>query len=266
VPERLQLRASAAQRLSTPTPRVFYINDDLTDEVRAAAGTDSEVARLIDALFDLLRRDGERVVILTERQQLDALMARGPFPPFSLALGLGRAGERVAQRVHAHTGWFPAIRRVEIAREEDGSGGYRLVTGSEPLVVQLAATDAATSLAVVDDTVFSGLTMRSVLLALSPAARTRARAFCLRAVAETLQTVEALCPVAAGIVAPGRILDDVSFINASGLVRRGAIRRAGQRPLAFFERAEWMRAWFPGYAEEVTRLCRELNARLPPPA
>jgi hypothetical protein len=232
--------------------------------VCAGHGADSEARRLSGALFALLRRDRERVIVLTERQQIDALVRQGPFAPFALTLGIGGAGERVARQVHARTGWFPEVRRLEIAREEDGAGGYALITGARPLATQLGGVDAPSSLALVDDTVFSGLTMRSVLLALSPAARARARVFCLRAVAESLGTVEPLCPVTAGIAAPGRIHDDVSFINASGLVRRGAIRRAGQPPLAFFEREEWMRAWFPGYAEEVTRLCRELNARLEP--
>jgi hypothetical protein len=57
------------------------------------------------------------------------------------------------------------------------------------------------------------------------------------------------------------LLEDVSFINASGLVRRGAIRRADQPPLAFYERPEWMRAWFLKDADEVTARCAAL-ARL----
>src|SRR5206468_3539025 len=87
----------------------------------------------------------------------------------------------------------------------------------------------------------------------------RVHAFCLRAVAESLPRVAALAPVSAGVAAAGRILDDVSFINASGLVHRGAIRRTGQASLAFFERPEWMEAWFPGYAEAIVTLCRELH-------
>jgi len=88
--------------------------------------------------------------------------------------------------------------------------------------------------------------------------------FLLRDTPESLATIRPLCPVSAGVAAPGRILEDVSFINASGLARRGAIRRAGAPPLAFFEREEWMRAWFPAYAAEVTRLCRRLSALLSP--
>ena len=54
----------------------------------------------------------------------------------------------------------------------------------------------------------------------------------------------------------------MSFINASGLVRRVGIRRPGQPPLAFFERPDWIRAWFPGRDAEVIALCRRLNAML----
>ena len=32
--------------------------------------------------------------------------------------------------------------------------------------------------------------------------------------------------------------------------------------MAFFERGEWMEAWFPGYADEVTDLCRRINELL----
>ena len=37
-------------------------------------------------------------------------------------------------------------------------------------------------------------------------------------------------------LAPGRTLEDASFINTTGMVMRVGIRRPGQPPLAFFER------------------------------
>src|SRR6185295_10708188 len=132
------------------------------------------------------------------------------------------------------------------------------------LARQLAAVEMATPMAIVDDTIFSGITMRRVLEELSPAVRARTHAFCLRCVAESLPPLRALCPVTPGFAAPGRLLDEVSFINASGLVRRGAIRRSGQSPLAFFERPEWMHAWFPGHAADVIDCCRRLNRLLEP--
>jgi hypothetical protein len=249
----------------TPTPRRFYVHDDLTEEVRARHGAGSEAAALADELLGLVRRDAGRVVVLTLEEQLQALAARGPFVPFALAIGIGRAGERVARQLHARTGWFPTIRRVELTREEDGRGGYALVSpGGVPLATQLAGTETAAALAVVDDTIFSGLTLRAVLEALPPAVRARTHAFCLRCVAESLPPLRALCPVTAGVAASGRLLDEVSLINASGLVRRGAIRRTGDTPLAFFERPEWIQAWFPDDAEAVIACCRRLNAILEP--
>ncbi len=251
---------------TTPTPRRFYVHDDLTDDVRDRHGQGSPALALVEALLAAVRRDAERVVVLTVAEQIEGLVARGPHAPFALTIGIGRAGERVAGQLHARTGWFPVVRRVDVTREEDGRGGYRLVsTAPTPLAAQLAGVERAASLALVDDTVFSGLTMRTILETLSPAVRARTHAFCLRCVADTLPSIAALCPITPGFAAPGRILDEVSFINASGLVRRGAIRRAGQPPLAFFERPEWMRAWFPGHAEEIIALCGRLNRLLDPP-
>ena len=188
-------------------------------------------------------------------------IARGDHVPFACAIAIGRAGARVATQVQARTGWFPSIHRVDVWREEDGQGGY-VIAGPASLASQMGSTIEAPSIAVVDDTIFSGLTMRTVAAALPADPRRRMHAFCLRAVGESLEAVARLIPVTAGFAAAGRILDDVSFINASGLVRRGAIRRAGRPPLAFFERPEWMAAWFPGDAPAVVAACRALHDRL----
>jgi hypothetical protein len=251
----------------TPTPRRFYIHDDLTDDVRERHGAGSPADGLAQALMALVRRDAPRVTVLTLHEQIEALVARGLHAPFALAVGIGRAGERVARQVHARTGWFPTIARVDLTREEDGRGGYAVVSPTGvPLARQLAGVEVetATSLAVVDDTIFSGITLGQVLEALSPALRARTHAFCLRCVEESLTPLRALCPVTAGFAAPGHILDEISFINASGLVRRGSIRRTGLAPLAFFERPEWMHAWFPGHGDDVIALCRRLNRLLEP--
>jgi hypothetical protein len=251
----------------TPTPRRFYIHDDLTAEIRERHGADSPAFALTRELLALVGRDRGRVTVLTLEAQIEALVARGTHPPFALAIGIGRAGERVAGQLHARTGWFPTIRRVDLIREEDGRGGYAVVSPSGVSVsAQLAATgaEAAATLAIVDDTIFSGITLRQVLEGLSPVARARTHAFCLRCVAESLPPLRALCPVTPGFAAEGRLLDEVSVINATGLVRRGSIRRTGLPPLAFFERPEWMHAWFPGHADDVIDLCRRLNLLLEP--
>jgi hypothetical protein len=250
-------------RSATPTPRSLYVHDDLTDDVGRRWGADSEAARQVRALMTLVARDAARVRILTLAEQIGALAATGLHAPFDVAIGIGGAGERVARQVHARTGWFPAVERIELTREENDAGGYDLSTrGAGALETQLKRADGRASIAVVDDTVFSGLTMLAVLRALPAGALARTRAFCLRAAGESLAAVRALCPVAAGFVAPGRLLHDVSFINASGLVRRGAIRRAGGAALAFYERPEWMRAWFGGDAADITARCAALAGML----
>jgi adenine/guanine phosphoribosyltransferase-like PRPP-binding protein len=247
-----------------PTPWLLYVHDDLSDEVERRLGAASPAAALTRSLFELLG-DGERVVILTLAQQVERVIAQGPHAPFDLTLGIARAGERVAEALHAKTGWFPRLRRLGLTREEDGNGSYRLVsTVSATLAAQLEGVESSESLALVDDTIFSGLTMRGVLDALPPALLRRTHAFCLRGVAESIAPIARLCPVTVGVAAPGRMLEDVSFINASGLVLRVAIRRRGRSPLAFFERPDWIRAWFPGRDREVIAACHRLNALLEP--
>jgi hypothetical protein len=247
--------------MTTPSPRVLYVHDDLSDQL-AARGDRSPEFELGRALLALLSRLPDRVVILTLAEQIEAVLAQGAHPAFAMAVGIGEAGARVAAQLHCRAGWFPNIQRIDVWREEDGEDGYTLA-GPAPLAIQLESIPTDTpSLAVVDDTIFSGITMMSVLTSLPAPLRARTHAFCLRGVADTLNEVARLAAVTAGFAACGRMLDDVSFINASGLVRRGSIRRVGQPPLAFFERPEWIEAWFPGYHKEVIAVCRMLNAHL----
>ena len=257
--------SATAAAYAQPTPGLLYVHDDLTDEVARHDGASSPAAALARELLSLLARDPERVRILTLGDQVERVVAQGDHAPFGLALGIGAAGRRVAESLHARAGWFPHIRRIGLTREEDGRGGYRVIsTEARDLAAQLDGVTDCASLAVVDDTVFSGVTMRTLIAALPDAVRRRTRAFCLRGVAESIAAMATLCPITAGVAAPGRRLDDVSFINASGLVRRVAIRRPGQPPLAFFDRPEWIRAWFPGAHAEVLALCRRLNALIEP--
>lgn len=255
----MRTATSDARIPAAPTPRTLYVHDDLTDAVARRHDPGSPAARQASELLDAIQKTDRHVIILDLERQLAGLLARGPQRTFAVAIGIGRAGERVACELHARAGWFPAVRRVTVTREEDARGGYALSTmGAGPLERQLEAVQSAPSIAVVDDTVFSGLTMRAVLDGLPPGALARTHAFCLRAVEETLASLATRCPITAGFAASGRLLDEVSFINASGLVTRGAIRRAGQSPLAFSERPAWMHAWFGESADEITARCRAL--------
>jgi hypothetical protein len=170
-----------------------------------------------------------------------------------MAVGIGAAGD--VSRGPCRARWLVSDDHA-LTREEDGRGGYVLASPM-PLAEQLRGIDVPGLVAIVDDTIFSGLTLRAVLDALPDTVRRRTHVFCLRAVAASLPAIASVCPVTAGFVAPGRLLNDVSFINASGLVRRGAIRRVGAPPLAFFEPGGCARG---SRTYRVTRLCRAVRA------
>ena len=153
----------------------------------------------------LVRRDPQRVTVLQLEDQITRLVGQGSHAPFAVTVGIGQAGERVARQLHQRTGWFPMIRRVDVTREEDGQelqpGEYHGPTTRRAT----PSVETCLSLAVVDDTVFSGLTMRTVLRALPPAVLARTHAFCLRGVAESLRSMQALCPITIGFAAPGHL-------------------------------------------------------------
>src|SRR5262245_11369263 len=111
-----------------PTPRLLYVHDDLSDEVNRRFGSASAAAGAAQDLLGLLAQDRDRIRVLTLAEQLDRVVAQGPHAPFDVAIGIDRAGERVAQALHARAGWFPRTHRVGVTREEDGRGDYRLVS------------------------------------------------------------------------------------------------------------------------------------------
>jgi len=120
------------------TPRALYIHDDLTP----LSATTPETARLARLLLDLVRRDG-RVHLLTLDAQVEAVAAQGPHAPFAVGVGIAAAGEAVARALHARTGWFPAIHRIEVTREETSGDGYDLVTPRRPAPTRSACAPSA---------------------------------------------------------------------------------------------------------------------------
>ena len=137
-----------ADAYAAPTPKIFYIHDDLSEYIRERQGEASAAWQLTHELFALVLRDPSHVVVLTLEWQMTRLLAQGTYSPFALTIGIGRAGERVAQQLHTRTGWFPKIVRVGVTREEDGHGGYNIVTTTDvPLAQQLPMLDTIPSLA-----------------------------------------------------------------------------------------------------------------------
>ena len=245
--------------LDVPTPGVLYINDDLTGPIRERFGPCSEPDVLANELMRRARYDPDKVGVLTIERQLEGIVSQGPRRPFPEAIAIGGAGKTAADLIHRRTGWFPAIKKIALTRVENGEGGHDL-RGADRLPQQLGRLTGSGKVAVVDDTVYSGLTAAAVLDALPDGILPHTELFCLKAVGQTAERLRAKCAVTVGFVAPGTINEDVSIINATGLVYRGAIRTRHGPDMAFFDRPEWMRAWFPADHEQLIDLCRRLNA------
>ena len=104
-----------------------------------------------------------------------------------------------------------------------------LVTTSDfPLDEQLRGKEMFESVAVVDDPLFSALTVSTGLETMPPNLLRRVHVFCLQGRDDTQANVSEFCPVtlgfaASGYIDSGLILEGVSFINASGLVIRPGI-------------------------------------------
>ena len=249
-----------------PTPRLLYVHDDLSDEVAERLGPASPAAALTRSLFALLKRDprGSWSSRWPSRSSVSSPWVGMPhsiLPSASAEPASAWPGAPREDRL------VPARPPPRLTREEDGRGNYNLVsTVPATLAAQLAGGlkgfPASASLAVVDDTVFSGLTLRSVLETCRPVVLPRTHGFLpSRRLGFDRCRREALPGHRrrgrGGTHAGGR-----DFINASGLVLRVGIRRRARPPLAFFERPQWIRAWFPGRDREVIAACRRLNALL----
>src|SRR5262247_2848593 len=77
---------------AAPIPQVFYIHDDLSDDVRHTHGEHSHAFQLAQELLTLVCRDAQRVIVLQLEDQITRLIAQGSHPPFAVTLGIGQAG------------------------------------------------------------------------------------------------------------------------------------------------------------------------------
>lgn len=239
-----------------PTPRTLYIYNDLVYYRLPPQARRAFLQRLDD--LERALQANPHVVMLDIGEQLGLLAATSDPSRFAETLAVGEAGYRIAAGLHARTGWFPKIRLISVAREEIAPDRYRVQTTSDQaLDEQLGHLDPG-PLALVDDTIYSGLTVSSIVACLSQRDRARLHIFCLQGIAASIAAIRRICPVTAGLEIHGDPGVGVSVIKASHLFIRGAVRPAQQPALAFFERQLWMEAWFPRNARLVIALCEDL--------
>ena len=236
-----------------PTPLTLYLYNDLPFVAPPAARRAAWQA-LIDELLTLLRAQ-PHVRFLEVAPLVDALAAQPARGPYALTLAIGGAGRRVAELLHARTGWFPAIIELPLTRIEQTDGRYRVVARSPLDLDRLAA--APGTLAIVDDTIYAGQTLGWLLARLPENAKPEI--FCLQGVTDVLAALRQRCRVFAGIELAGERERELSVIKASHLFEPGAIHtRHGD--LAFYERTAWMDGWFPGASRSIVAVCAGLRA------
>ena len=130
----------------TPTPARFYVHDDLTEDVRERHGAGSPAFALAAELMALVRRD-PHVTVLTLPEQLAALVARGPHAPFTLAVGIGRAGVGVSPTTQARRGARPASDRgAARARAKRAGASVCQASSSRPADSSMARVEARVNL------------------------------------------------------------------------------------------------------------------------
>ena len=242
--------------MALPTPHIVYLYNDLPYLPPPSAQRERWRALLDELLAEL--RAQPRMRILEVEPLVAALAGQQVRGPYARTLAVGAAGRRVAELLHAHTGWFPAIVELPLTRVEETDGSYRVVARGAVDIARLAAD--AGPLAIVDDTVYAGQTLGWLLNRLPPAVE--ADLFCLQGVASTLATLRGRGRVHAGIELAGERERDLTVIKASHLFEPGAIHTT-RGDLAFYERREWMDAWFADASATIVALCERLRHLLP---
>lgn len=243
-----------AEKHIIPTPKKLYIYNDLP---RFAHKGSSYTVHLLRLLENALK-ENPNVLFIDINEQIIRLATREYHRPFETTLALGQSGFLIAEGLHLQTGWFPSIKTIGITRQETAIGKYEIISTVDISLKEQLVDINADSIAIVDDTIYSGLTLHSILQLLLEIKSKRIHIFALQAITDTLTKLKAVSQISVGLHMDGRIDEEVSVIKASGLFEKGAIRRVRQEPLAFFEREEWMRAWFPDNAEKVIALAEQL--------
>src|SRR5581483_1263454 len=191
-----------------PTPHTVYVYNDLPYVAPPAEGAERWRALIADLLA--LLRAQPQVRFLEVEPLVATLAARAAHAPYAEALAIGGAGRRVAELLHARTGWFPMISTLPLTRVELADGRYRVVARG---AIDTAIAACAGRVAIVDDTIYAGQTLNWLLDRLQ--AGVKPDVFCLQGVAGTLATLRRRCHVVAGVELVGERERDLTVIKAS---------------------------------------------------
>ncbi|MFA7682496.1 MAG: hypothetical protein WCX61_05725 [Candidatus Peribacteraceae bacterium] len=243
--------------INIPSPQLLYVHENLLAHVRERFSIHSTEYQLANAFIAHVAAE-PNVQMGTLEEELAALIAQGTPEPFDVTLGFGRKGERIAQLLHEQWGSFPNIHRLEITRIEKADGsGHELISKTDVSVVdQIAALGDFTSVALVDDVLFTGFTVSEVLKLLPKKHVERCHFFGTRGMAQTARKLERNgCKTWLGVSLEGEPEVDVSTISSMNLITKGAIHSPTEGDITYCQRQEWVEAWFPQRTSNIVDLC-----------
>ncbi len=178
---------------------------------------------------------------------------------FDLAISVGESGYDISKKINKKIACFNRINKLNIARYELSPLKYEVhSTSQKSILLQLEKLNSC-SLALIDDTIYSGLTIETILTKLNSRTLKNTKVICLQGINKSLEKISNYCPVICGFKIEGEIEKDVTIIKTSGLFLNNAIRRKNRKPLAFYQRPEWINSWFPNNNLLIIRICQKLN-------
>lgn len=238
-----------SSNLLIPTPTRLYIHDDL-GECR------SELFPLIKRLRDLLK-ENKHVILLNKNEQIKIVRSELKNKKFKHIFAVGRAAESLAYQIFTRKSEL-VVHCLEVCRRERVDGSYTIINSTSPKVKKLIASLTSESVAIIEDTIYSGKTLETILSIFSVEARANVTIVCLQASQAGVLSLDCSMPVIAATLLPGRIDSEISIIKATGLFTSGAIRGEDGVNKAFFQRPEWLKAWFPQNFQSIYELCQHI--------
>ncbi len=240
-------------------PLKLYIYDDIDDLLPVLSSP--EYSQIMRGLVTMLRKAiqaNENTLLIGRDYAVDKIKASYSHKPFDIAFAIGSSGYLVAKRLHFETNWFPNISLLPIKRNEVQENEYVIYSRFKNKISH-AIRKKVSSIAIIDDTLYSGLTVRTVLENIPDRFVPQINLFFLHALEDGLASIANIQSVNAGLFIPGKREIDVSIIRASGLFYKGAIRRLKKSSQAFYQRPQWMQRWFPVNFQEIISISRKIS-------
>src|ERR1051326_6808597 len=189
-----------------------YIYDDLPESGR--------YGRLLSQLVRQLKRN--RVIFINpskEIQKYSRTPSAKKLKLFDLALGVGKGGFSIARQINKRLKIFPKLEYIKIHRTEVSPGRYMVKNFDPKYFKNLKCA----SLAIVEDTIYSGLTLGRILKSLPKPLLKNTHVFCLQGIKSSINKLERQCKVSAMVKIKGKKDREVTIIKLSGLFTPGAI-------------------------------------------